>query len=131
MDQISIFIGSEENVDDIVEFLNEHFLPHEPMNMSIDLVPAGYRIPFFDDMVKKQIAKKENLVVMARDGQQLLGLVMFVTKSKDGNLMSGSGKFELIRSLVTIFMLNQLPNFKLILRVNNLLFCQPFHFKFL
>ena len=75
MDQISIFIGSEENVDDIVEFLNEHFLPHEPMNMSIDLVPAGYRIPFFDDMVKKQITKKENLVVMARDGQQLLGRV--------------------------------------------------------
>ena len=33
-----------ESREEVLEFLNHHFLHHEPMNMAIGLVAPGYRI---------------------------------------------------------------------------------------
>ena len=35
---------TEESCEEVVDFLNHHFLHHEPMNMAIGLVAPGYRI---------------------------------------------------------------------------------------
>ena len=35
---------TEESREEVLEFLNHHFLHHEPMNMSIGLVAPSYRI---------------------------------------------------------------------------------------
>ena len=52
MESITFQVGSAANHDEIVDFLNLHFLPEEPMNISIGLLEPGYRIPYFDQMVR-------------------------------------------------------------------------------
>ena len=34
---------TEESSEEVLEFLNHHFLHHEPMNVAIGLVAPGYR----------------------------------------------------------------------------------------
>ena len=82
MENISFHIGGTEQHDEIIKFLNDHFLPYEPMNVSIDLVPPGYSIPYFDRMVRSHLARSDTCVVMARDTCHiLLGLAVFITES--------------------------------------------------
>ena len=35
--------ATPEDVEDIVEFVNEHFVPYEPINKAIGLCEEGYR----------------------------------------------------------------------------------------
>ena len=79
MESITFQVGSAANHDEIVDFLNLHFLPEEPMNISIGLLEPGYRIPYFDRMVREQLREEGTLVVLARERNVLLGLVVFVT----------------------------------------------------
>ena len=83
MDSITFQVGTPANHQEIIEFLNTHFLPHEPMNISIDLLEPGYRIPFFDAMVSRQLKEAGSLVVLARQRNILMGLAIFVTE-RDG-----------------------------------------------
>ena len=81
MNKVNFHIGSGEDQEEVVEFLNKHFLPHEPMNISIDLLPSGYKIPFFDDMVRRHLELDSTLVLLARNqDQELLGLAVFVNE---------------------------------------------------
>ena len=46
MDEVEIQcsqVRDEVTKREVVEFLNRHFLPHEPMNISIKLLEPGYR----------------------------------------------------------------------------------------
>ena len=80
MDSISFQVGSPANHDEIVEFLNLHFLPHEPMNISISLVEPGYTIPYFEAMVRRHLREEGSLALMARQRNVLMGLAVFVTE---------------------------------------------------
>ena len=71
-------IGTSNDQEEIIDFLNDHFLPYEPMNIAIKLISPGYRIPFFDNMVGSHLAMEDTLVVLARKGVKLMGLAMFV-----------------------------------------------------
>ena len=75
---ISYHIGTSYDQEEIIDFLNDHFLPYEPMNISIQLISPGYRIPFFDKMVESHLALDDSLVFLARKGMKLMGLAMFV-----------------------------------------------------
>ena len=64
----------------VVEFLNKHFLPHEPMNISIGLIEPGYRIPFFDAMVRRHLEEEDTLLVTARitETGEMVGLAVLI-----------------------------------------------------
>ena len=44
MDELSFMEGKEEDHEEVVDFLNQHFLHQEPMNLSIGLCDPGYRL---------------------------------------------------------------------------------------
>merc|ERR1712029_1071839 len=48
------------------------------MNIAIQLISPGYRIPFFDKMVETHLAMEDTLVVLAREDTKLMGLAVFV-----------------------------------------------------
>ena len=50
--------------------------------------PPGCRIPWFDAMVRAQLAREDTLVVTARDKGEaaLLGLAVFTIESRSGSL---------------------------------------------
>ena len=84
MHGVSFHIGTEDQDEEVVEFLNTHFLPWEPMNISIGLISPGYKIPFFDAMVKRHLRMEDTLVILARDEEdnQILGLAVFINEKR-------------------------------------------------
>ena len=92
MESITFQIGSDANHDEIIDFLNLHFLPEEPMNISIGLLEPGYRIPYFDRMVRDQLREEGSLVVLAREKNVLLGLAVFVTDNSNTHIDQGKEK---------------------------------------
>ena len=70
----------EVTICQVVEFLNKHFLPHEPMNISIGLIEPGYRIPFFDAMVRRHLEDEDTLLVTARitETGEMVGLAVLI-----------------------------------------------------
>ena len=70
----------EVTICEVVEFLNRHFLPHEPMNMAVGLLEPGYRIPYFDAMVRSHLAREDTMLVTARDigTGEMRGLAVFI-----------------------------------------------------
>ena len=38
--------AEEKDHEEILDFLNEHFIPHEPINAAINLCEKGYRYIF-------------------------------------------------------------------------------------
>jgi len=67
----------------ILDFLNEHFVPYEPINSAINLCEVGYRMPYFDGWVQSYLDNEDTLVVLARDEKdQLLGMVIFVIEKR-------------------------------------------------
>ena len=83
MDSITFQVGIPANHDEVIEFLNLHFLPCEPMNISIKLLEPGYRIPYFDAMVREHLRDESTLVVLARQRGDLMGVVVFVKERKE------------------------------------------------
>ena len=77
--------ADEVTICEVVEFLNRHFLPHEPMNISINLLEPGYRIPFFDAMVRSHLVREDTLLVTARDTEtgEMRGLAVFIMERSD------------------------------------------------
>jgi len=84
MSEYSFYQATTEDNKQILDFLYEHFVPHEPINSAINLCEAGYRMPYFDDWIQGYIDKEDTLVILAKDEQKdLLGLVIIeVEKSK-------------------------------------------------
>jgi len=72
-----------EDQPQILDFLNEHFVPHEPINCAINLCEAGYRMPYFDGWVREYLEKDDTLVLLAKDdaADELLGLVIIAVES--------------------------------------------------
>ena len=72
--------ADEVTICEVVEFLNRHFLPHEPMNISIGLLEPGYRIPFFDAMVRRHLEAEDTLLVTARmtETGEIVGLAVLI-----------------------------------------------------
>ena len=72
--------ADEVTICEVVEFLNRHFLPHEPMNMAIGLLEPGYRIPYLDAMVRGHLAREDTMLVTARDTGtgEMRGLAVFI-----------------------------------------------------
>jgi len=84
MEEITFVEGETKDHEDIINFLNEHFLHHEPMNISIGLIGPGYRMPFFDQMVRNHLEMEDTVVVLAKDGQEkMMGLTVFIIESKN------------------------------------------------
>jgi len=59
--------ANEKDHEEILDFLNEHFVPHEPINAAINLCDKGYRIPFFDDWQLGCLKNERNISLIARD----------------------------------------------------------------
>ena len=76
----SSLASDDGTISEVVEFLNQHFLPHEPMNISIGLIQPGYRIPFFDAMVRSHLEREDTLLVTARDTEtgEMMGVAVFI-----------------------------------------------------
>jgi len=70
--------AKSEDHKQILDFLNEHFVPFEPINCAINLCEVGYRMPYFDAWVQTYLDKTDTLVVLAKDEKNsLLGLSIF------------------------------------------------------
>ncbi|XP_059084983.1 uncharacterized protein LOC131881963 [Tigriopus californicus] len=54
-----------EDEDLMLDFVNQHFIPLEPLNVAINLCEPGYRMLWFDNFVRAYI--RENLSLMAFD----------------------------------------------------------------
>lgn len=84
--------ASDDDHAQILDFLNEHFVPYEPINSAIKLCEEGYRMPYFDAWIKGYLEKEDSLVISARgDQKELLGLVIIpVENSKNLSPLSSS-----------------------------------------
>jgi len=70
----------------ILNFVYEHFVPHEPINSAINLCGVGYRMPYFDNWLLGYLNKKDTLVLMAKDdAETLLGLVIIEVEKKQSD----------------------------------------------
>ena len=47
MENIEFLEARHEDHEEIIDFMNEHFVHHEPLNMSITLCEPGYRSALF------------------------------------------------------------------------------------
>uniref|UniRef100_A0A0K2V1P6 Uncharacterized protein n=1 Tax=Lepeophtheirus salmonis TaxID=72036 RepID=A0A0K2V1P6_LEPSM len=67
---------SSKDEEKVVNFLYRHFVSHEPLNASINICDPGYRMPWFDTYVKKNVS--EGLTVLAEDTQtkELVGIAI-------------------------------------------------------
>lgn len=81
--------------DEALEFLREHFFPHEPCARAIDLCAHGYRqvvpsifvigtmtydlftrMPAVEADIKNIMAKGHSLMALSKDGSEILGLIV-------------------------------------------------------
>ena len=70
---VNIIPGWEPaNHDEIIDFLT--FTSQEPMNIFIGLLEPGYRIPYFDKMVRQQLSEEGTVVVVAWERNVLMGM---------------------------------------------------------
>ena len=96
MSGYNIVKAESKDSEEILDFLNEHFVPHEPINAAIKLCEAGYRsvdcwwqkmtsyqdnilrMPYFDDWILGRINNTRTVTMLARAeaGSALLGLVI-------------------------------------------------------
>jgi hypothetical protein len=47
MEGIEFLEAKQSEHGEIIDFMNEHFIPHEPLNIAIHLCEAGYRETLF------------------------------------------------------------------------------------
>lgn len=69
----------------IVEFVNQHFVPYEPINKAIGLCEEGYRMPYFDKWVEDSLISPGVIALLAEDKEsnELLGVVINVIHDKE------------------------------------------------
>jgi len=74
-----------EDRENIVEFVNEHFVPFEPINKAIGLCEEGYRMPYFDKWVEDSLVSPDVIAILAEDKEsgELLGIVINVIHVMD------------------------------------------------
>lgn len=77
--------ATSEDRNDIVEFVNEHFVPYEPINKAIGLCQEGYRMPYFDKWVEDSLVSPGVVALVAehKESDELLGVVINVIHTKD------------------------------------------------
>jgi len=69
--------ATAEDNRNILDFLNEHFVPYEPINSAINLCEVGYRMPYFDTWVQGYIDREDTLIILAKNEKdELLGMVI-------------------------------------------------------
>ena len=76
MSSYELILSGPEESQAVLDFIAEHFIPHEPINAAIKLVEPGYRMPFFDRWLESQLILEDTVTVVARDSQtgQMLGV---------------------------------------------------------
>ena len=47
MENIEIIEARKDEYEEIIDFMNVNFVPHEPLNIAINLCEAGYRKGLF------------------------------------------------------------------------------------
>ena len=104
MEAVTIHCSSnadEVTICEVIEFLNRHFLPHEPMNISIGLLEPGYRIPFFDAMVRRHLEAKDTLLVTARvtETGEIVGLAVLIMERYPLSNVQSAGYVNILSSM--------------------------------
>jgi len=76
MSSYDVILSGPEDTRAVLDFVTEHFVPHEPINAAIKLVEPGYRMPYFDSWLESQLILEDTVTVVARDSQtgQMLGV---------------------------------------------------------
>ena len=76
MSSYELILSGPEESQAVLDFIAEHFIPHEPINAAIKLVEPGYRMPYFDSWLESQLILEDTVTVVARDSQtgQMLGV---------------------------------------------------------
>ena len=79
---------TEDNIA-VVDFVTEHFIPHEPINCAIKLVSPGYRMPYFDGWLENCLRKEDTVTMVARHPHtgEMLG-VCIVGLERPGGITS-------------------------------------------
>ena len=86
MTEYEVVPAGPEDRRDVLDFVAEHFIPHEPINSAINLVQPGYRIPYFDTWLGNHLSKEETLTLLARDvttGQMLGVCIVQLQRSQE------------------------------------------------
>ena len=76
MSSYDVMLAGPGETRAVLDFVTEHFIPHEPINAAIKLVEPGYRMPYFDSWLESQLILEDTVTVVARDSQtgQMLGV---------------------------------------------------------
>ena len=76
MSSYDVILSGPEDTRAVLDFVTEHFVPHEPINAAIKLVEPGYRMPYFDSWLESQLILEDTVTLVARDSQtgQMLGV---------------------------------------------------------
>lgn len=86
MTEYEVIPAGPEDRGAVLDFVAEHFIPHEPINSAINLVQPGYRIPYFDTWLGNHLSKEETLTLLARDvntGQMLGVCIVQLQRSEE------------------------------------------------
>ena len=58
----------------MLDFVNQHFVPLEPLNVAIDMCEPGYRMAWFDNFCRKYISEGLSLMAVDSETNELVGV---------------------------------------------------------
>ena len=95
MADYEVELARSEDSRAVVDFVTEHFIPHEPINCAIKLVSPGYRMPYFDGWLEDCLRKEDTVTMLARQPHtgEMLG-VCIVGLERPGGITSLSPTLE-------------------------------------
>jgi len=68
----------------MLDFVNLHFVPLEPLNAAVDLCPPGYRMSWFDELVLGYIREGMSLLAADAENGDILGVVIYTKCTSEG-----------------------------------------------
>ena len=86
---------TEENSEEILKFLRNHFFPNEPCAKAINLCPLGYRMDAVEEDIKSHLAKRLSLAAFLPGSNEMVGVMILAEKSKldDNSDMASIGTY--------------------------------------
>ena len=66
MSHYEVLQAGPEDHSAVLDFVAEHFVPHEPLNCSMNLLSPGYRIPFFDRWLESYLRQEDTVTMVGR-----------------------------------------------------------------
>jgi len=84
MEGITIREATPDDFNRVVDFINCHFVPFEPINKAINLAEMGYRMPFFDEWCMLRLKKAGSINIIATDDAgDLVGVAIAIVDFGD------------------------------------------------